>query len=602
MRQGGKTGPEIETALASGAVSVPLSVREEAGAKILGLTDEEAREIARLEAPQGKEEEFTGALANIFAAWPVYAAPGLSKLEMASRVHKALSGRAGEEDTLRAEIPLKDIFIPAFPAAGSAGLYSSGIPGVFAEEKTVDFYDESSRAAFLRRVEKNRSLPKGARAHVLAALEGLPRLDEARKAVLNRALTRALSQYKAISSGTGMPAGELVRAAIQAAAGEGPENTLNRRVCYELPLEEFARNAARENAQRREKPLRDMFTQTGGRQEAPVLIIGGVGGTPLSARGFDKKSLREVYGYSEGEARKAEEFLYEIKLQEGLAPETLAGLIGLTDTLLRQEAPHTAADLRKRVYANFDELDGVSYNIAGEAGRGAYRRSGRYKAAGISPEAFEALRRMGNAAPPAYVDAGRGVAPVYRSRGGLAPLTRIAPRGMPEAISPAYCGADGALRPYELSLAQRSAYSRPAAEMRKSKTPSGTKPAAAPIRVSPRRSVDDAPAWKGEANSSAPPFTGQRPRIRSETPKPAHGNTLRPEEPEADRLRRMEANYERDKRMLAREEHSALARVRTHDAGRAEGREEEVLSRTDMEKLISRLEETVKHKLKKNLS
>ena len=318
------------TMLAVGTMTVPWTIRKKEDAKALCLTDKEAGEIVSYQAPAGKEEEFDSALANIFAAWPVYEKMGLSKTEMAGRVHDELSGKTSEEP-LTTEIPLRDILLPAGTVT-TAGLYSTGIPGVFSEEKTVDFTDESERTAFVHGLEKNNVLPVGGSVAALATLGALAmHSGGAQKTALNRALMRALSQYKAIAMSTGMPIGEVVQTAAKAAVGELPDTTLGRRIAYELTQTELTQNASKENKQIKEQPIDDIFSRTLKTQQTPTVNIGGVSGTALSAKGFDKKSLQETYGYSAQEAQKTEELLHEIRLSDTLPAESLAGIVALTE-------------------------------------------------------------------------------------------------------------------------------------------------------------------------------------------------------------------------------------------------------------------------------
>jgi hypothetical protein len=103
---------------------------------------------------------------------------------MADLVCESVTGRsAAGAEPVTTEVSLWDILSGAavFSAAGDARLYSSGIPGVFEEEKAADFYDEGSRTAFLKRLEKNRVLPKGGGEAALAELGKLPGGDEQRR-------------------------------------------------------------------------------------------------------------------------------------------------------------------------------------------------------------------------------------------------------------------------------------------------------------------------------------------------------------------------------------------------------------------------------------
>jgi hypothetical protein len=392
-------------------------------------------------------------------------------------------------------------------------------------------------------------------------------------------------------------------------------------------------------------------------RKEPAVIIGGVSGRPLSEKGFDQKRLREVYGYSEGEARKAEEFLHEIRVADEAGGESLAVIAALTESALRREGKRTAEGLREALYKTFDGLPAVSYNLAGEAGRRAYMQSGRYKAAGIRAEALEG--RAGSAAGTESLPGGAGgmvsgaersIRPVWRSRAGIAPERRSAPRGMPEEIRPAYKDGQGNVVAYELTEGRKSVYSRPVSGRGKGGGASGVKAeagaagdvvplefsssgmaagssgagSAAGVRVNPSR-----PRAGGEAYSFTPasessggpafphgPGAGKapgsaegvsfmnegQPERSSGSLKPAGGRKTVSEDPELARLRRIEANYERDKAMLEREKQPALARSATHEVGHAEGVEEEVPSRMEIKKMSAQLENKLKSKVKRNFT
>ncbi len=67
---------------------------------------------------------------------------------------------------------------------------------------------------------------------------------------------------------------------------------------------------------------------------------------------------------------------------------------------------------------------------------------------------------------------------------------------------------------------------------------------------------------------------------------------------EVERLKRIEANYERDKAMLAKEKAPALARSASHDVGHAEGTNGRVVSDTaEIKKLTRAMEREVANRI-----
>ena len=69
-------------------------------------------------------------------------------------------------------------------------------------------------------------------------------------------------------------------------------------------------------------------------------------------------------------------------------------------------------------------------------------------------------------------------------------------------------------------------------------------------------------------------------------------------DPELERLRRIEANYEKDKAMLAKEKAPALARSESHDVGHAEGTNGRTISDTaEIKKLTRAMEREVANRI-----
>ena len=197
--------------------------------------------------------------------------------------------------------------------------------------------------------------------------------------------------------------------------------------------------------------------------------------------------------------------------------------------------------MRKTLYANFETIPGVSYNLRSDTGRSAYMGSGR--ASGIDRELFEEVTQT-RYSPTAYIPNSlplgtRTVEPVYRSRGRVVPATRTAKRGTPETIHPAYRDNDGEIRPYTVPMAFSG----------------GSMPTPRPSRESVSTASSQASVESGALLGMA------------SMPKPIR----HAEDPELARLRRIEANYEQDKAMLERERQPALARSDTHEVGHAEG-------------------------------
>jgi hypothetical protein len=452
-------------------------------------------------------------------------------------------------------------------------------------------------------LEKKKVLPKGGSKPALEALAKLPAGDEQKEAAVNKSLTRALSQYGAISMSAGMPVGEVVQAAVSAAAGELPASVAGRRVYYELSRGGFAGEAAKKNAQEKEEALDDIFSRAAAASGRPAVIIGGVSGTPLSEKGFSRDILKETYGYGDKEAAAAEEFLHDVRVRDGLAPEGLAAIVSAAEAALRQGT----GNFQRNFLNVLDARNDVAYNLAGESGRGAYARSGRFRAAGFAPESLEELAAVRMVPASAASGAGiRDVAPVCRSRGGIAPVTRSVPKGSPEPVQRGYRDTDGAFRAY--------------AQKAKREAPHPPVPEVVPIRTAPVNQPEgfDVPGSDfahspgfGQRASGTPdmPQSGRYPAGfegageargiagRGGAGLPSKKGVARPrpdeEGAELARLRRIEANYEKDKAMLERQ--PALARSDTHDVGHAEGAGE--ADETAIKKMSAKFENLIKNEV-----
>jgi hypothetical protein len=421
----GAEGKELERVLGEGSVTVPLSPVNKDDAVFFALTEAERERITGY-APED-EVRYGAILSNLFVSWDEYASSGKTKGEMAKLVSDTLEGNRNGE-AIQTAVSLGSIINgpEETNAAKDVQVERTGIPGVFTEIEPVNFFGQSERAAYLNQLEKKRVLPKGGAALAEEALgKSLPGIAPEQEEAANKGLTRALSQYKEIAASTGMPAGEVVGAVIAKVNGETVP-ALGKPVYYELPVDKLCREAGKRNNQRREVRLDKQADEV-------EIVIGGVGGAGLHEAGFDKKSLRERYGYGEKEAEEAEDFLRGIR---AASPAAVAELLPEIKRVVNEQAGNGAGGLRAGVLGILDKHPGTGYNVASEAGWSAYRESPRYS--GISKTAVAGLL-AGSRGAGAADRAHPGVAaiePRYRSVAGVVPLVRSRPRGMPEAIMP----------------------------------------------------------------------------------------------------------------------------------------------------------------------
>jgi hypothetical protein len=314
------------------------------------------------------------------------------------------------------------------------------------------------------------------------------------------------------------------------------------------------------------------------------IVIGGVGGVGLDEVGFDRKTLKESYGYSEAEAEQAEGFLHGIRaydnsLVNSLMPELTAIVAG--------QAGKGIAGLKESVLSRIEQRPGTRYTLASNAGLGAYIGRG---GTGLSRARIEELvrERTGSAGSAASIPDIRRIEPVYRSVPGVVEFTRTAPKGMPEKVyrqaysGAAFSGAPAALTENAVSIS-RGGKAGVNAGVPSGGTVDNTKAAAVPFTRGPGSGVPLSAAvlpGGGKEPSPAvhePAAQGAAPEIAAlgmERRRERNGKR----DAEFERLRKINANYEKDKAKLARERAPALARSASHDIGHAEGSEEDTIS------------------------
>jgi len=543
LRTAGKYGSdsaEVMTVIEKGRVAVPLSPRRIGDGSALGLNEAEAREISSIPVNPLYENEYDAILSNLFVSW-IYYEGGLSKTEAALLVNEYLEhgAKQNEPPVITAQTSLGEIINGGVEVEqDGVKTYKSGIPGVFAEIAAVDFYDEKAKEKYLRGLERKKILPKGGTASALAALETLPVVNEEKKAELNGGLTRALGQYNAIAMSTGMPLKELIETVVSyISLGENKaiKTTLSRKVYYELPLENLIEEAKKENPQTREVSLEDKTVREG----ESTVVIGGVRGSALDEALFTREKLLDS-GLSEEEAEKAQPFLHGIRFNS-LNPVISALLLDI----LNNEV-NTAEKLRKNILSALNRTGGVSYNLSTDEGLNAYFESGNVAENKISKQDIQTFL-SGSMPKSAYVSTEGilNVQPRYKAQGNVVPLNRSVPRGSPEKIHIAndtgnFTSSSSGLPEYAMPF-----------ETKQIQT--GNNYISHDTLPEPDLIANET-GW--EVNS------------------------------EQERQRKIEANYEKDKAVLAKEKQPVLARSESHDVGHANGTED-----SDDLKKIARLQQ-----------
>jgi len=631
LRAAGKHTADVTSVLsviATGRVTVPLSPRKTNDGLLLGLGEDEVKEINSVHINTEYESAYNTVLSNLFASWALYEGSGLSKAEIAAMTSEYLEHcelRENDEPrVITAQTSLGEI-INGSKQIKKDGVRTivSGIPGVFSEPETVDFFDEKAKEKYLKNLEKKQILPKGGAVSALSALETLHAAGSGKKEELNRRLTRAFGEYKAIAMSTGMPFLELVEA-VKASVGLGTsplgENTnseaaLNRKIYYELSAENLIEEAKKENLQTKEVSLESEASGFG-----ESVVIGGVQGPALDEVLFTREKLLES-GFTSEEAEKAVPFLHGVRFASSnpIIPLPLA-------EALNSGSIKTAGELRQSVLGALEADSSVSYNLSTEEGLKAYFESGRAIAGKVSKKDIQELLR--ESVQPRYTQvpsslAVSNVEPRYRAMGNIVPLKRGAPKGMPEKIRTVNVSGDTFFNKVgtvldTLSNSSTAEFTVPlefknmhsvgnyssdsvssALDLRMNES-SGAADTGRALHFSGRQARDgiasSSPGVAGKAvsnknksmhavgNNSSDSVTSALDLGNNVSSEAADTERVLqfPErsarDTELERLRKIEANYEKDKTNLVREKQPALARSESHDVGHAEGERDDVLA------------------------
>jgi len=444
----------VLASVVSGTATVPLSPRKKSDAEALGLTAEEAAAVNALPVRPEDKGAYDTILSNLYAAWSYYEG-GISKAEVAALVKEYLESQAGvktagdtakvkkESSVINAQTSLGAIIRGEGENARSGvTTYTSGIPGVFSEPASVDFYDEGAKEKYVKSLERKRILPKGGAAAALAALQGMPQVKAEEKAKLNKGLSRALGQYKAIAMSTGMPLAELVEAVkSDAGFGKGTAQTaaMDKKIYYEVAVEDLVTEAKKENLQKKEVRLEEEITTV------DEIVIGGVHGLALNEVVFTHKKLMREYGFSAEEVAKAEPFLSSVRLtgDNPVVPVFLAEAL-MSSTVTNAE------DLRQNILSALDTYGGATYNLSTSEGRQAYCQSSRIGVSKITPNDIKALLQTQKPqSMPVSQALYTKLEPKYKTSGDAVVFRRSTPKGTPEKIR--FAGVSGKYGETEVS-------------------------------------------------------------------------------------------------------------------------------------------------------
>ena len=401
-------------------------------------------------------------------------------------------------------------------------------------------------------------------------------IAEEQKEKTNRSIQNALYAYKDIAASTGMTIKEIIQNASRI-----PTNAVDDKIIYrQINIDTLLQYA------RKEKPL------------SKTIRI-----APLDT----KTSVPIIIGAKEGSS--IENLLYNHS-GKTLAPEIIGVLqtIRLSPTasstqkqqvkeLIQQTLNKTKGQVHlfeSVLYSALDTTDDVGYNLADKAGLAAYEKSERFRKSGLSKIQLASLIRkatQGGSAQkihtPVYEKTIKAVYRVKEDSGThKASVNGIPPQVYPvskhvyeahkkndtlDTLMAFYTGTR------DKTISKNSARSSTA-------VPFG-QPAQTPFAAQSFSATKASPVSAGADNI----------RQKPTTPSSTAPQELSAADKEKLRMARINANYEHDKKLLAKED-PAFVRSPFHNIGHAQGNEE--LSERDLYKIARELNEEKKEKLR----
>ena len=246
-------------------------------------------------------------------------------------------------------------------------------------------------------------------------------------------------------------------------------------------------------------------------------------------------------------------------------------------------------EFAKDLYCALDIREDVSYNLADKAGLRAYEQSERFRKSGLTKTQLSALIQKATQNIPAQQVYGKTIQPVYTVKENSSCST-IHTTGIPPQVYPIAQTVYEAHKKNGTLDALMASYT-------------GTKVTDAATKAERTAAVPFAqsvPAASGEDATTMQATQGvARPVHSSTTGTAAHSPTehspaLSAADKEKLRMARINANYEHDKKLLAKED-PAFVRSPFHNIGHAQGNEDDIDRNLYNRLLNKKAEDTVSH-------
>ena len=445
-----------------------------------------------------------------------------------------------------------------------------------------DISVSSQRERFLQELVHKKYIAQDNVATIEQELSSLyESISEEQKEKTNRSIQNALYAYKDIATSTGMSIKEIIQKAAQ------QQNATDDMIIYrEVPLQTLIKYA------RTQKPLSKTtkIAQLNEKTIVPI-VIGGQQGNSVATL---------LYEHT-GQTLPAEiiAVLQTIKLTDTVNGRQKQHIKELVQHTFKKTKGHVQ-EFAKDLYCALDIREDVSYNLADKAGLRAYEQSERFRKSGLTKTQLSALiqKAIQNSTAqniPAQQVYEKTIQPVYTVKENSI-FSTIHTTGIPPHVYPI------AQKVYEAHKKSGTLDALMASYTGTKVTDAATKAEhAAFMQVTQDATQSAHGSTTGNSKDSSTTATSQAPADGKSTRRTAaaspaeHSPALSAADKEKLRMARINANYEHDKKLLAKED-PAFVRSPFHNIGHAQGNEE--LSERDLYKIARELNEEKKEKLR----
>ena len=442
-----------------------------------------------------------------------------------------------------------------------------------------DISVSSQRERFLQELVHKKYIAQDNVATIEQELSSLyESISEEQKEKTNRSIQNVLYAYKDIAASTGMSIKEIIQKAAQ------QQNATDDMIIYrEVPLQTLIKYA------KTQKPLSKTtkIAQLNEKTIVPI-VIGGQQGNSVATL---------LYEHT-GQTLPAEiiAVLQTIRLTDTVNGRQKQHIQELVQHTFKKSKGHVQ-EFAKDLYCALDIREDVSYNLADKEGLRAYEQSERFRKSGLTKTQLSALIQKAIQNIPAQQVYEKTIQPVYTVKENSI-FSTIHTTGIPPHVYPI------AQTVYEAHKKSGTLDALMASYTSTKVTDAATKAEhAAFMQVTQDAAQSAHGSTTGNSKDSSTTATSQAPADgkstqRTEARSPAeHSPTLSAADKEKLRMARINANYEHDKKLLAKED-PAFVRSPFHNIGHAQGNED--LSERDLYKIADGYVGLITDSLKKD--